>query len=157
MNELLFTLILLCALGSGLIAGVFYAFSTFVMKALAQRPAAEGMAAMQSINVVVLNPWFLGVFMGTAALGAVAAVFALVRWSHPASAWLLAGGLLYVVGTFGVTIWFNVPLNNTLAKLDPTDPAAAGEWVRYVRLWTRWNHVRTAAALAALACFAIAL
>lgn len=65
-ETLLFALRLVSALGSGLIAGVFFAFSTFVMTALARRPPAEGMAAMQAINVAVLNPLFLGVFVGTA-------------------------------------------------------------------------------------------
>jgi len=55
------------ALGSGLIAGVFFAFSTFVMPALARLAPAQGVAAMQAINVAVLNRWFLGVFVGTAA------------------------------------------------------------------------------------------
>jgi uncharacterized membrane protein len=67
LDDLLFLLILVCAIGSGLIAGVFFAFSSFVMKALDRIPAAQGIAAMQSINVVVLNPLFLGVFLGAAA------------------------------------------------------------------------------------------
>jgi len=55
------------ALGCGLIAGVFFAFSTFVMKALAGLPTAQGIAAMQSVNVAVLNGWFFSAFFGTAA------------------------------------------------------------------------------------------
>jgi uncharacterized membrane protein len=49
-DGLLYTLTLITALGCGLAAGVFYAFSTFVMKALARLPAAQGFAAMQSIS-----------------------------------------------------------------------------------------------------------
>ncbi len=45
-------------LGSALVGGVFFAFSSFVMKALARVPSPEGIAAMQSINVVVINPSF---------------------------------------------------------------------------------------------------
>lgn len=67
-DKINFFLTVAAALGSGLIAGVFFAFSNFVMKALSRVPSAEGLAAMQSINVMVLNPLFLGVFMGTAAL-----------------------------------------------------------------------------------------
>ena len=61
---------ILGAVGSGLIGGVFFAFSTFIMQALARMPAAQGIAAMQHINVTVLNPWFLGVFMGTGLISA---------------------------------------------------------------------------------------
>ena len=155
-DQWLAALTFLSAMGSGLIAGVFYAFSTFVMKALARIPAAEGMTAMQSINVVVLNPLFLGAFLGTAAAGATAIVAALLRWREAGSLGMLLGGLLYVVGTFGVTAAFNVPLNESLARVSRGDADLEPRWADYVRRWTAWNHVRTAAALAAAAAFALA-
>ena len=104
-------------LGSALIAGVFFAFSSFIMKALANVPSSEGIAAMQSINVVVLNPSFLGTFMGTAAISVVVVVLAVMTWGAPSAPWFLAGALLYVVGTFLVTAFGNVPLNNQLAEV----------------------------------------
>ena len=143
------------ALGSGLIAGVFYAFSTFVMKALSRLPAPEGVAAMQSINVAVINPMFLGVFLGTAAVSLAAAVVAVARWQRPGAEYLLSGGLLYLVGTFGVTIAFNVPLNNSLAAVSPGDAGAAAQWASYTSRWTAWNHVRTAAAVGAMVLLAL--
>lgn len=94
---------LLSALGCGLIAGAFYAFSTFVMKALGNLPPAQGIAAMQSINVVVINPWFLTPFVGTAVGCVVLAIASLLRWHDPRAPYWLAGGLLYLVGTFLVT------------------------------------------------------
>lgn len=153
----LFALALAATLGSGLIAGVFFAFSSFVMKALARLPAHEGIAAMQAINIVVINPLFLGVFVGTAVLSGIAIVAAGMRWGEPGAAFLLAGGVLYLFGTFLVTMLGNVPLNNSLAAATPAAPEAAVHWARYVSRWTAWNHVRTAAALAAMAAFAIAL
>jgi uncharacterized membrane protein len=150
-------LALVAALGSGLIAGVFFAFSTFVMKALARLAPAEGIAAMQSINVVVLNPWFLGAFMGTALLSAVAIVAALLHWRGSVSALLIAGGLFYLVGTFGVTVACNVPRNERLAKVARSDEQAATLWSDYVRSWTLWNHVRTIGALVAAGAFTLAL
>jgi uncharacterized membrane protein len=156
-DQLLFVLTLVAALGCGLIAGVFFSFSAFVMKALARLGPAEGVAAMQSINVAVLNPWFLGVFVGTAAICVVAIIAALLRWDDPGSGYRLAGGAFYLVGTFAVTREFNIPRNEALAAVMPTDPDAAGHWARYVSGWTTWNHVRTAAALAAAAAFGLAL
>jgi uncharacterized membrane protein len=85
----------LLALGAGLVAGVFFAFSSFVMKALAQLPAEQGVAAMQRINVVVLNPAFLGVFVGTAAIAGLCAAGALFSWGTPGSALLLVAAGLY--------------------------------------------------------------
>jgi len=151
----MFILTLCAALGCGLVAGAFFAFSSFVMKALGRLPAGGGMAAMQSINVAVLNPLFLGVFVGTAAVCAVAVVLSFLRWNEPGSAWLLAGGLLYLVGCFLVTMVFNVPRNEALAKVAPADPNAARLWASYLSSWTAWNHVRTIASLAAAAAFTI--
>jgi uncharacterized membrane protein len=157
LDTLLFPLAFAAALGCGLIAGTFFAFSNFVMKALARVPAERGIAAMQSINVVVLNPLFLGVFVGTAALCLVLAALALMRWSQPAAAWLLNGSVLYLLGNLFVTRAFNIPLNDALAQLDPSAVESATAWQAYVRDWTHWNHVRTVTALLGAAAFTCAL
>jgi uncharacterized membrane protein len=156
-EELHFAITLLALLGCGLIAGVFFAFSTFVMKALARLPPNEGIAAMQSINVVVLSPVFLTAFVGTAAVCVLAVIVALPRWSHPGAVYSLVGGALYLVGTFAVTRAFNIPRNDALAALTPTDSDAPDRWNKYVSGWTAWNHVRTVAALAAATAFGFAL
>jgi len=148
---------LLCALGSGLMAGFFYAFSVCVMRALGHVPAAQGIAAMQSINVVILNRWFLTPFVGLAALGAVLAVVGVSRWSEPGAPLIVAGGLLYALGTFGVTMRFNVPRNNALAAVRPDSDEGARLWAGYLDVWTRWNHVRGVASLLAAAAFTAAL
>jgi uncharacterized membrane protein len=121
-EHLLFVVTLVAALGSGLMAGVFSAFSAFVMKALARLPGGEGIAAMQSINVVVVNPWFMTAFLGTAAVYLLALISVPFRWNQPSATCLLAGGVLYLIGTLWVTIAFNVPRNEALARVAPTDP-----------------------------------
>ncbi len=156
-DPLTFTLTLAAALGCGLIAGVFFAFSAFVMKALARLPSHEGIAAMQSINVVVLNRWFLGFLLGTALACVLALIYSLLRWHEPGAAYLLSGSALYLGGTFLVTMVFNVPKNESLASIEPTGHGAAQRWTNYVVSWTAWNHVRTVAALAAAASFSLAL
>jgi uncharacterized membrane protein len=153
----LFYLTLSSALGAGSIAGVFFAFSNFVMPALARLPPSAGMAAMQSINVTVLNRVFLGVFAGTAALCALVAVLSMLSWSLSGSKLRLAGSALYVVGTFFVTMVCNVPLNDALASVSPDAAQAAQTWSHYVPHWTAWNTVRTLAALAAATSFMLAL
>ncbi len=156
-NSLLVGLTLLSALGSGLVAGIFFAFSTFVMTALSRISPHQGIAAMQSINVAVLNPWFLGVFMGTAMLCIILAVFALFDWHRTGAIYLLAGSALYLIGSIGVTMAFNVPLNDALAAVKPDSLEGAELWRRYLSDWTIWNHIRTAASLLAAASFIIAL
>jgi uncharacterized membrane protein len=150
-------LTLVCALGCGLMAGFFFAFSFCVMQALGKLPPAQGVAAMQSVNVVVINPWFLTVFMGTAALCVVATIAAALNRHHPSASYLIVGSVLYVVGTFTVTMRFNVPLNNALAALSADGAEAARLWTRYLSTWTNWNHVRTAAALAGTIAFSLSL
>jgi uncharacterized membrane protein len=146
-----FSIKLLAALGCGLIAGVFFAFSTFVMKALAQQPVAQGIATMQSINITVINPWFMTLFLGTVIACLWVSIDALSNWHKPNAIYLLIGSLLYLVGTFGVTIAFNVPLNNALAMVDPNSADGATLWAKYLANWTFWNHVRMVAAIAASA------
>jgi uncharacterized membrane protein len=145
------------AIGCGLVAGVFFAFSTFVMAALARLHPAQGIAAMQSINITVINPLFMLAFMGTAGGCAALAVSALVKWQQPGAVYLLAGGALYFVGTFLVTMVFNVPLNDALAAADPRSAQGEQLWKTYLATWTLWNHVRTLAALAASAALTLAL
>lgn len=157
MDVLLLVVTLLAALGCGLVAGVFFAFSTFVMRALGSLPPAQGIAAMQSINVVVLNPWFLGVFLGTGVVCLLLAATALLGWSRPGSGLVLLGALLYLIGTIGVTMVCNVPRNDALAAVSPDSIEGAQVWTRYLSEWTTWNHVRTAAAALAAAAFSLAL
>jgi uncharacterized membrane protein len=153
----LFIVTLLSALGCGLVAGVFFAFSTFVMRALARLPAAQGIAAMQSINVVVLNPWFLSVFLGTAALCVLAVPGALSRWPSPDAVYAICGSVLYLLGSLLVTMACNVPRNESLASVTPAAADGARRWADYLAGWTAWNHIRTIASFAAAAAYSIAL
>jgi uncharacterized membrane protein len=145
------------ALGSALVAGFFFAFSIVVMNALRRLPPAAGIAAMQSINVVVLNAWFFTAFFGTAAVCIVLAVWSLLSWTGAGSICVLAGSAFYLVGVILVTIARNVPLNDALAAVRPESVEGARLWVKYLSVWTTWNHVRTAAPLAASAAFIIGL
>jgi uncharacterized membrane protein len=127
------------------------------MRALSQLPDEQGVAAMQRINVTVLNTGFLGLFVGTALIAVIVVVGAVISWGTPRAALLLAAGLCYLVGSFGVTAAFNVPRNDRLARLAPASDEAARAWPVYVREWLRWNHVRTAASLIASAAAAASL
>jgi uncharacterized membrane protein len=144
------TLTFVAALGCGVAAGVFFAFSTFVMPALARLPARQGIAAMKAINVAAITPLFMAALFGTALVCAV-----LLGWAGwyrpPGTTCLIAGTVLYLAGTIVVTIACNVPRNDALAALDPEAPEAPVQWASYVAGWTAWNHVRTASALTAAA------
>lgn len=137
------------ALSCGLVAGVFFAFSNFVMEALGRLPDREGIAAMQAINVTVLNPRFMTALFGTVLPCAGLAVWAIASLGDSGAPWVLAGSILYVAGCVGLTVVANVPLNEELKRQDADGPGADEVWRRYLRRWTAWNTVRTLASLAA--------
>jgi uncharacterized membrane protein len=145
-----------CAVGSGLNAGFFFAFSVCVMWALGKLPSAHGVSAMQTINLVVINPLFLGAFLGTAAACVILLVLSLLNLGTAGSVMRVAGSLLYFAGTFLVTVLFNVPRNNALAAAVPESAEAAALWREYLSQWTAWNHVRMLAALGAAVAFTLA-
>lgn len=144
-------MIVATAIGCGAMGGVFFAFSTFVMQGLKRLPPAQGIAAMQSINITAVTPIFMTALFGTAAACLTLLVSAVSEWRGGVSAYLIGGSLSYLVGAIVVTIAVNVPLNNALAKADPLSGDAQLFWTKYVRTWTAWNHVRTMASLVAAA------
>lgn len=148
------TLVVSCV-GSGMMAGLFVSFSTFMMKALSALGRSEGTRAMQAINRLIVRPSFLLVFMGTAVSSVISAYVAyddVGPWRYIA---LSAG--LYVVGCLLSTILFNVPLNNQLEHVNSHADEELTLWDIYLVRWTRWNHVRSIATVLSTALLAYAL
>lgn len=117
------------------------AFSVAVLPALRRLPAAGGVAVMQTVNRVIVNPVFALLFVGSGVAAVAAAVL---------DARAVTGAGLYVVGSLGVTAVFNIPLNNAL------DAEGEPVWSRFVSRWTAWNHVRSLATAAAAAALVVA-
>jgi uncharacterized membrane protein len=153
----LFVLTLVTALGCGLVAGFFFAYSASVMQALARLPAAQGVAAMQSINVAVINPLVMSALFGTALACIAVIVGAVLEWGDAFAVYLLIGGAVYLVGAILLTIAYHIPRNDALAMVDPNSPDAERQWTRYLKEWTAANHVRTLSSLAAATLLTIAL
>lgn len=140
-------LLVIAAVGTGLVGGLFFIFSNTIMRAFDRLPAAGAVAAMASINRVILNPVFFLAFFGTALL-----CLALLVGQRD-SLLVVAGAALYLVGSIGVTMVCNVPLNEKLAAISPSATDMEAQWRAYRGPWTRWNHVRTVACLLAAAAF----
>jgi uncharacterized membrane protein len=157
MSDPLVVLTIATAVGSAAVGGVFFAFSTFVTAALRRLPPAQGLAAMQSINVTAPMPPLMLLMFGTALACVALIVAAVVSWGEPFAPWLLAGAVVYLLGEIAVTMAYNVPRNNELAALDPDAAEAAARWPSWIAEWTAGNHVRTVAGLAAAAALLIAL
>jgi uncharacterized membrane protein len=155
MDHALHGLVCAAAIGSAIVGGIFYGFSSFVMRALGRIAPEQGVAAMNSINRVVINPSFMLPFMGTTLVCLALAAGSTVWWDQLSGKLVLAAALVYLAGSFGLTMALHQPMNLKLAGMQPAQ--AVAYWREYVPTWTRWNHVRTAAALVSAALFVAAL
>ena len=145
------------AISAAVVAGIFFAFSTFVMRALRNLPAPQGIRAMQQINITVLNPWFFSVFFGTAAGAMIVLGASILDPTLPDAAGLATGSLAYLAGCILVTVFFNVPMNKALENKGPETEEGAVFWQRYLSRWTAWNHVRTGMSAVAAVCIFAAI
>jgi uncharacterized membrane protein len=157
LGQTIFVLSFVAAIGCGLVAGIFFAFSSFVMAALGRLPSDQGIAAMNAINVTVINPGFMLAFFGTGVVCLAAVASSALRWSAASGTLVLAGAVIYVAGCIGATMLRNVPLNNALAAVPLGTPEAAALWARYLGEWTLWNTVRTVASAISAILFTVAL
>ncbi len=149
-DSLIATTLTIAAISAGLMAGVYFAFSAFIMRSFDRLGAAQAADAMNSINEVILRSWFMALFFGSTLLYALLAGYAVFDAELDGRWWLFAAGLIYVVGMFLCTVVFNVPLNNRLAAAAADERLKAETWRHYFVHWTRWNHLRGLCSLAAL-------
>ena len=119
--------------GAAIITGLLFAFSNFMMRALAELQPEHGMLAMQQINEKIINPLFLCFFLGTPLLCLMIGIYSLLQMTHLHHLLLLAGSLAYLIGPFGITVRCNVPLNNKLAAVQATE--GADIWASYQVTW----------------------
>lgn len=147
--------LLVTALASGLIAGLFYSYSCSVNPGLGALSDANYLAAMQSINRAILNPVFFLSFMGTLLL------LPLSTYQHFGMGTrfylLLAATLVYVIGTFGVTITGNVPLNDALDKMNLTGASANELAAHRLKFEVPWNRLHTIRTYASVLSFVLVL
>lgn len=139
-------------LSTGLMAGIYFAFSVFIMSAFKTIPDTSAAIAMNAINKVILKSAFMPVFFGSSLLAIVLVFLAL--GDERAGLIMLAGGV-YILGMLLCTVLFNVPLNNRLLKASLENQAEI--WQNYVIEWTRWNHVRSISSLLAFILYVLAL
>jgi len=144
-----YMLLLITATVTGLMAGLFFAWSVSVTPGIGKLPDKEYLRAFQLMNRAILNPLFFTSFFGAAILLPVSAYVYYAR-PVPLSCWLLAAAaVIYLIGIMGVTIAGNIPLNNALDTLDIS--SATPEQLntfrkRFEQRWNQLNHVRTVSA-----------
>lgn len=143
-------------LASALVGGVFQSFSDFVMAGLARAVPAGGIESMQQLNRTVFRSVFLTTFLALTPISFGFAVFAWWSLTGLAQSLIIAAAVIYIPTVFLVTVAGNVPMNERLDKLDPLSGDAAAYWPTYVRVWTRWNTIRTLGSIATAICYLLA-
>ena len=142
---------------TALMAGLFYAWSCSVMLGFARLPDREFILAMQATNRAIQNPIFFAAFFGTPIF---LPISAFLHYGQTPRFWfLLAATVIYLIGTFGVTVFGNVPLNNTLDRFDlhsAPEAEIAVQRGEFERRWNNLNTVRTISSTLALILVVIA-
>jgi uncharacterized membrane protein len=139
------------ALSVGIMAGVYFTFSAFVMQSLDALGRPAGMVAMQAINRIILKSLFLPLFFASSLACLLLSVVGVMEWGRPGAWQMVTGGFVYLAGMLVVTAAANVPLNNALEATDAAGPDAEAMWRRYMQRWLPWNHVRTLSCTLSLA------
>ena len=146
MSTAFFFLMQFAILAYALLGGVFLAFSDFIMRSLALTGGHGGVEAMQVINREVFRWVFMALFLGMAAVSLIVAGYGALALSGPAGTLIMGAGLVYLIGCFGVTVFFNVPMNEALAGMETSSGTTRDYWLQtYVPRWTFWNSVRATA------------
>jgi len=146
MSPFFFFLLQFAILAYALVGGVFLAFSDFIMRSLSLTGGTGGVEAMQVINREVFRWVFMALFLGMAAVSLVIVGYAATSLSAPAGTLIGLAGLVYLIGCFGVTVFFNVPMNEALAGMDLSSESTRDYWTStYLPRWTFWNTIRTLA------------
>ncbi len=149
-DNIMTILLTVASISAGLMAGVYFAFSAFIMRSLDRLGPVKAADAMNSINEVILHSWFMLLFFGSTLLYLFMAVIAAISAELTARWVLISSGLIYVIGMFCCTAMLNVPLNNRLAQVKNGDKEKIETWALYFEQWTRWNHLRGTCSLVAM-------
>lgn len=146
MSVVFLLMIQFAVLAYALIGGVFLAFSDFIMRSLAITGGHGGVEAMQVINREVFRWVFMALFLGMAGVSVIIAGYGAFSIAGPVGTLMTLSALVYLVGCFSVTVFFNVPMNETLARMEMSSEVTRDYWLQtYIPLWTFWNSVRTIA------------
>lgn len=152
MSPVIFTVLQLSVLAYALVAGVFLAFSDFIMRSLSLTGGTGGIDAMQVINREVFRWVFMALFLGMGVASLAITAYSILSLSGTPGTLILLSALTYLLGCFAVTVFGNVPMNEALAKMDLSAADTHSYWTgTYLPRWTFWNSVRTAACTLAAA------
>ncbi|MDW3225806.1 MAG: anthrone oxygenase family protein [Paracoccaceae bacterium] len=158
MSPFIFVVLQVSIVAYALIGGVFLAFSDFIMRSLAHTGGVGGVEAMQVINREVFRWIFMALFLGMAVVSVFVVIYSVTNLAGGPGTLILIGAVVYLLGCFAVTVFFNVPMNEALAGMDLTSDTTKDYWTNtYLPRWTMWNTIRTVACAVSAALVLIGL
>ncbi|HEY3262391.1 MAG TPA: DUF1772 domain-containing protein [Pseudonocardiaceae bacterium] len=143
----------------GLVAGVFALYAHTIMPGLRPTDDRTFVAAFQSMDRAIINPWFMACFLGGVVLTGLAGALQLGPDRRPVLPWTAAAFALYLA-TVVITFAVNVPLNDAIKAAGEPDRISdlASVRARFDEArWAAWNLARTVMSTAAFGCLAWAL
>jgi uncharacterized membrane protein len=151
------TLAITAAIGAGLSAGVYLAFSTLVMSGIRRLSPSQAIGAMNGINrAAPASPLLMLVLFGTGVVCVLLMISGFQHRDDPGAVWQIAGAALFLIGML-ITIMYHIPHNDQLLKVDPNAAGAGTTWTHYYQPWMAWNHARTLASVGGTVCLVLAL
>jgi uncharacterized membrane protein len=151
------TVVIIAAIGAGVSAGVYFAFSTLVMGGIRRLTPSHAIGAMNGMNKAApASPLLMLVLFGTGVVCVLVLISGIQHRDDPAAGWRIAGAVLFLIGML-ITIIYHIPHNEQLLKFDPTSADASTTWQRYYPSWIAWNHARTLTSLAGTVSLVLAL
>ncbi|WP_257668956.1 anthrone oxygenase family protein [Parapedobacter tibetensis] len=145
---------------TGLLAGLFYGYQCSVINGLGRLNDKAYLLAFRSINKAILNPVFFLSFMGSLFILAISTFVFYKTGDTQILPYVVTSLIIYAIGVFGITVAFNVPLNESLASSDINTLSA--NQLKEMRLqfegtWNKWHLIRTIASIASFICLIIPL
>ena len=145
---------------TALSAGLFFAWVISIIPGTKRIPDQAYMETMQSINREILNPAFFIIFFGSMFLLFASTYFHYKVKIDSIFYLILGATLLYTIGTIGVTMFGNVPLNNMIEAMD-LSTFTSGDYkagrLAYEAKWNLLNLIRTIAGLGSFFLLLIAI
>jgi uncharacterized membrane protein len=157
MNTLRAALLIGATMTMGFVAGAFALYAHAIMPGLRSTDDHTFVAAFQSIDRAIINPWFMATaFVGALIFTAAAVATTVGRAALP---WVAVALGLYLIA-FVITVAVNVPLNDAIKAAGNPDHIRdlAGVRARFHEArWAAWNLIRVVASTGAFGCLAWAL
>ena len=131
-----------------LVAGLLFGFAIVVMPGIAKLTDKEYLSAFKYMDGIIQNnqPLFVLVWVGSILSVMATLVLGMLNLSGSDVYLVVFASLLYLFGVQLPTFRFNIPLNNSVQRLDIEgleESEAALSRAGFEQPWNRWNQIRT--------------